>query len=181
MTSNKQSASKYTPPDPSKTLNVMSPRAFVLVDFHNFYHDFLVAEHELDRLIRQFSMEFNSILTMCAEYVPHLSEVVIRFYGGWNCEGEPTKHSSTLLSVISESMTFPVTRTGSGSPVRGSVELATSLLSVPRATWHNTLKRSAGLPRLRLDRSRLPTEYRGAESTSFPPILKFRFESWILT
>lgn len=116
--------------------------AAVLVDFDNFFPDALGSREEMQQAIGR-------MIDCVLERRPTITDIAVRFYGGWHEDGILTKRASELLSLVgarTSSTSHPI-QTG---VLRASVELATHLAAVPGLLWAHTVRSRRGLPRLRI-------------------------------
>lgn len=130
----------------------------VLIDFDNILppgEDSLSAEllsHQLVGLLK------SALVTH-----PSLEHFVIRLYGGWYEGGTLTNRGSEVAQLVSQVDLFPLAIPG-GAILRGDVQLANELLSLPSVQLGSTFQRRSGLPRLRLAKSGTPTDCAVPES-----------------
>lgn len=119
-----------------------------LIDFDNFYRE--VQQYQNVAVLIH---EFNRIVGEALEINAMTEHVIIRLYGGWMENGLLTQLASLIQQEISKARFFPLRHPKTSGLLRGNIDLATSLLSMPSMIWQNTRKRRNGLPRIRLDRS----------------------------
>lgn len=122
----------------------------VLIDFDNFYPN----AHQKQNF-EYLQHDFNRIITVALEMDSLAKYIHIRLYGGWMEDGLWSRLASLLQQEISKSNFFPIVNSQRTGLLYGSIDLATSLLSLPSMIWQNTRKQKNGLPRIRLDRAHI--------------------------
>lgn len=97
------------------------------------------------------------------------STIRVRLYGGWMDDGLLSRRGSEVASVLPALDPFPISR--ERSVIRGSLDLATSLLDDP-TVFADTYRRRGSIPRVRLTGTPLPDGCAEARDTCPARILK---------
>lgn len=132
---------------------------FVLIDFDNFYY-----AH--DRATNQTWLihELNKVITAVFNYQPDVKSIFVRLYGGWMENGMLTTAASLIQQELSANSIFPMPHPKSTGLLRGGIEMATNLISIPFNIWDDTRKSKNGLPNIRVEHSALNENcYRNAD------------------
>lgn len=119
---------------------------FVLIDYDNFYSDYSQANIQT-WLIH----ELNKVITGVLDYRQEVENILIRLYGGWMENGMLTPAASLIQQELSANILFPIPHPKSKGLLRGSIEIATNLISLPHNIWDNTRKRRNGLPHIMIE------------------------------
>jgi len=132
---------------------VQDHTVIVLIDFDNFYPN----AHQ-QQTFEYLQHDFNRIISTALD-VDNLAQYIhIRLYGGWMENGSWSRLASLLQQEISKYSFFPISHPKHTGLLRGSIDLATSLLYLPSVVWQNTRKQKNGLPRIQLDRTVLSSK-----------------------
>lgn len=123
---------------------------YVLIDFDNFY-----TEHYQGKNQAWLIHELNKVVTNVLDYQQYVKTIFIRLYGGWMENGMLTTAASLIQQELSVNSIFPMPHPKSEGLLRGSVEIATTLISIPDNVWDNTRKSKNGLPQIRVEHTAL--------------------------
>ncbi len=90
-----------------------------------------------------------TLITLACDSVPRIGVITVRLYGGWMSGGVLSRMGSEVAAAMAMADPFPLLHTN-GVSVRGTVELATSLLAAPAFVLQDTYRHRGSVPRLRL-------------------------------
>lgn len=121
----------------------VQPSALVLVDYDNVFRG-SVGESELRH-------ELNRLVGLAVDESSDEIQIVVRLYGGWTAGGALSRRGSEVARTASMADPFPMIIRK--RVIRGSVELARSLISDPSVIFDDTYRRRTSPPRLRLSGS----------------------------
>ena len=125
----------------------MTPKVVLLIDCDNVFK----TEHQAQGL-GAFDAEINRIIDIALN-LSELAEILhVRLYGGWTTENVLTIRASQIQQLLSKSNIFPFKHPSRGI-IRGRIELAMSLFSMPSLEFATTYKERAGLRRIRLSKA----------------------------
>ena len=121
----------------------------LLIDFDNLMppgdgQDVSPAQHRLLRCISEV-----------LEQSPEIDFLQVRLYGGWRSGGLLSRRGSDVASILPQLDPFPSGR-ANGSILRGSLDLATSLIGQLGLEFDDTYRRRGSVPRLRLSGAAVP-------------------------
>jgi hypothetical protein len=123
---------------------------YVLIDFDNFY-----TEHYKAKKLTWLIHELNKVITEVLNYQQYVKNIFVRLYGGWMENGMLTPTASLIQQELSTNSIFPMPHPKSEGLLRGNIEIATKLISIPNNVWDNTKKSKNGLPNIRVEHSAL--------------------------
>ena len=126
----------------------MESKVYVIVDFDNFYIN-LQGIHD-DALHDRMRSEIRAMLRQALAASEKATEVIVRLYGGWMEENLLTNWGSRVMQAVSSIGLFPLLSMEEGRVIRGSIDLARTLLNEDSATLGHTRKTRNGLPQLQL-------------------------------
>jgi uncharacterized LabA/DUF88 family protein len=123
---------------------------FILIDFDNFLKKPMdeILETELEFF---FSTFIQNLVSESNDY----ERITIRLYGGWYQDNIITQRAELLQQKLANISIFPFINISEKKIIRGSIELADSLLALPEITWENTYQEKRGIPAFRVDSDRL--------------------------
>ena len=120
----------------------------VIVDFDNFFGT------DVEKLNKEdLEIALTDIIFKCEELFIDFKSIQIRLYGGWYHEVTLTKQASVIQQVLSQISLFPKIK--DGRIIKGSVELTSTLFDIPNHRWQYTYKEKYGIPRIRLDHTKV--------------------------
>lgn len=76
--------------------------------------------------------------------------VTVRLYGGWLARGVTSRRGSEVASALEAAAILPAPHPAGSGILRGTVELATSLVADPSTHWPDTFSTIPGAQRVRL-------------------------------
>ncbi len=118
---------------------------YILVDFCNLYNRELQSDALNNAWVK---CALNEVVDLAIKAVPGTDDLKVRLYGGWIEDGTDTKHASLLMGEGNIQSFFPIVHSSGGRILRGSIELARTILCAPAATWFSTQKVRKDIPRL---------------------------------
>jgi len=126
------------------------PTAVIIIDFDNFIPGDLtdISSNELEGRLK-------GLVRSALDESSEVETILIRLYGGWYKKESFTDRASALQQKLAAIKIFPYIDLQTRSFVRGKIELATTLVDLPRVVWHNTLVERDGISRVRIDRTKL--------------------------
>jgi hypothetical protein len=125
-------------------------QSILFVDFDNV---FLL---DKSRAQEWLSSSLNALMRQVLSLEAACDFLEIRLYGGWrDIDGLQTNAASNIRRVLGTEPMFPF-RLSDGRIIRGSIDLAESLLSLPSVVFSGTVKRRTGLPRFQLAEHTIP-------------------------
>lgn len=143
--------------------------AIIIIDFDNTF------KKEIEQYsIQEFEFEIKEIIRNIITLTEGLKYILIRLYGGWHKDNILTNKASQIQQLIYSINTFPVIL--GKEIIHGSIELASSLFSIPDYTWGYTYKEKDGISRIRIDHSLL-SDTCNSNKDQCAPLILYRFTS----
>jgi len=130
--------------DTIQAMSVRDSTLFLFIDIDNVYYC-----EDAKRLSDRIAADIAGVVTTQSQnWVP--ARMLVRLYGGWMCDGELTRMASRTLEATSRAHVFPFFCTDHyRTIVRGQIDLALEMLSLPGLLWQHTCSIQKGAPRLR--------------------------------
>jgi len=134
---------------------------YILIDFDNLLPPKVVlnasaVNHRLAACIRESLAQS-----------PDVNDLNLRLYGGWKTESLLSRRGSDVAALMPEVDPFPMVLE-KGRILRGSLRLATGLVSQPAFELDDTFRTRASPPRLRLSTTPVPEGCASAEHDRCP-------------
>lgn len=142
-------------------------RAIVILDFDNFFPLATLSEYDGDNGL--FNRVFQFVISQLAEN-DSVDSIKFRLYSGWYSEDALTNRSSEVLRRLSSfNSLFPCFVRG--RKIEGDFVLAENQVDIP-FIWKNTYRERHGLPKFRVDETKMSPACRSNTTTCPVHILK---------
>lgn len=148
---------------------VIHPTGIIIIDFDNLFKQDI---SDLTPEILEF--EFKKFVSFVISENNNLTEIIIRLYGGWYKDEALTNNASSIQQMLASVNVFPFINTSERIKIRGKIELASSLFSMPSLIWKGTYKEKHGVYNMRINRDALSTTCED-NPTLCPPKILNRF------
>ncbi len=122
--------------------------AIILIDFDNFFKITIDKYKPIE-----FERIFKNIAGEIIRNNNEIEEINIRLYGGWFIKNELNNKASEILKIITNIKVFPYIK--KMKRIKGSIDLAFALISLPKFKWKNTMREKKGISNLRINNDKI--------------------------